>query len=78
MGIVGASGAGELFCFSMGGARILLPHSLSPVMTVSVFPTQYVARTVDVINCSLSWRNPINDDFKTQNKQVYVRVVAPH
>jgi hypothetical protein len=54
MGIVSASGAGELFCSSMGGgAGILLPHSLSPVMTVSVFPTQYVAGTVDLVNCSL-------------------------
>jgi hypothetical protein len=86
MGIVGPSGAGELFCSSLGGgAGILLPHTLSPVMTVSVFPTKYVAGTVDLINCSLSWRDPLGGNaaqvfpgFKSQNNQVYVRVVAPH
>ncbi|MGC2574848.1 MAG: hypothetical protein WA364_25320 [Candidatus Nitrosopolaris sp.] len=82
MGIVGASGGGEIYCASAGvdnGAGILLPHSLSNVMTVSVFPTKYVAGTVDLINCSLSWRDPVqNVDFKTQNSQVFVRVVPPH
>jgi hypothetical protein len=46
-------------------------------MTVSVFPTKYVAGTVDLINCSLSWRDPVNDGFKFQNNQVYVRVLPP-
>jgi hypothetical protein len=82
MGIVGASGAGELFCSpfptTQGGAGTLPANSLSNVMTVSVFPTKYVAGTVDLINCSLSWRDPVNDGFKFQNNQVYVRVVPPH
>jgi hypothetical protein len=86
MGIVGASSAGELFCAPTGpGAGVLAAHSLSNVMTVSVFPTHYVAGTVDLINCSLSWRDPLGGNgaqvfpgFKVQNNQVYVRVVAPH
>ncbi|MFY9871959.1 MAG: hypothetical protein WAK17_19795 [Candidatus Nitrosopolaris sp.] len=86
MGIVGASSAGELFCSPIGpGAGILPAHSLSTVMTVSVFPTQYVAGTVDLINCSLSWRDPLGGNaaqvfpgFKVQNNQVYVHVVPPH
>jgi hypothetical protein len=86
MGIVGASSAGELFCAPSGpGAGVLAAHSLSNVMTVSVFPTQYVAGTVDLINCSLSWRDPLGGNaaqvfpgFKSQNNQVYVRVVPPH
>ena len=76
MGIVGASGAGELFCSSGPGAGILPAHSLSPVMTVSVFPTQYVEGTVDLINCSLSWRNVLGD-IVSQNNQVYIRVTPP-
>ncbi|MGB8938347.1 MAG: hypothetical protein WCC17_24910, partial [Candidatus Nitrosopolaris sp.] len=85
MGIVGASSAGEVFCASGPGAGTLPPHSLSPVITVSVFPTQYVAGTVDLINCSLTWRDPLGGNaaqvfpgFKSQNNQVYVHVVAPH
>jgi hypothetical protein len=85
MGIVGASSAGELFCANGVGAGILPAHSLSSVMTVSVFPTKYVAGTVDFINCSLSWRDPLGGNaaqvfpgFKVQNSQVFVRVVPPH
>lgn len=82
MGIVGASGGGKIFCSpfptTQGGAGILPANSLSNIMTVSVFPTKYVAGTVDLINCSLSWRDPVNDGFKFQNSQVFVRVVQPH
>ena len=79
MGIVGASGAGEITCSPVGpGAGVLPANSLSNIMTVSVFPTKYVAGTVDLINCSLSWRDPVNDNFKFQNSQVFVRVVPPH
>jgi hypothetical protein len=82
MGIVGASGAGEIYCSpyptTQGGAGILPANSLSNIMTVSVFPTKYVAGTVELINCSLSWRDPVNDGFKFQNSQVFVHVVPPH
>src|SRR5215469_684741 len=86
MGIVGASSAGELFCGPAGhGAGVLPAHSLSNVMTLSVFPTKYMAGTVDFINCSLSWRDPLGGNtaqvfpgFKVQNNEVYVRVVPPH
>jgi hypothetical protein len=43
-----------------------------------------VAGTVDLINCSLSWRDPLGGNaaqitpgFKVQNSQVFVRVVPP-
>ncbi len=89
MGIVGASAAGEIYCSpfptTQGGAGILPAHSLSNIMTVSVFPTKYVTGTVDLINCSLSWRDPLGGNaaqvfpgFKVQNSQVFVRVVPPH
>jgi hypothetical protein len=89
MGIVGASAAGEIACSpfptTQGGAGILPAHSLSNIMTASVFPTKYVAGTVDLINCSLSWRDPLGGNaaqitpgFKTQNSQIFVRVVPPH
>ena len=79
LGIVGASEADELYCSPVGpGAGILPANSLSKVMIVSVFPTKYVEGTVDMINCSLSWRDPLNGGFKVQNSQVFVHVVPLH
>ena len=76
LGVVGPSGAGELSCGPVGpGAGVTPPHTNAEV-TVSVFPTQYVAGTVQLLNLDVNWRNIIGEMVE-QHNQVYFYVTAP-
>jgi hypothetical protein len=71
-GIVGPS---ALNCAYGPGAGTLPAHSNAEVF-VNVFPTHYVAGTIQLINCSVSWNNVLGERV-SQNNQVYVRVTPP-
>jgi hypothetical protein len=60
---------------SSPGAGVLPAHTNQEI-DVSVFPTHYVARTVDLINVDLTWNNIIGQRAEQLN-QVYVVVTPP-
>ena len=72
---MGPNGGGEQSCSSSIGAGVLTPNNSTEV-DYSLFPTHYVAGTVQLLDLDLTWRNVLSE-MAEQHNQVYFVVTPP-